>query len=137
LTGNTAATPTATPATTPAAGAPAATTPAAPTGTTSSAAILAAIKAKVPASIVGTAQGPDTWDYYLMQAYPSYVAPAPEDEFPGKANVREPVTIETWFQALFPLLPAAGLKGTRAGLPAGLPTPSRLMRRSARMAWTD
>jgi hypothetical protein len=88
------------------------------------------ITAAGSASILATAQGPDTWGFYFNQVYPNYPAPAPETIWPTKANPREPVTLQQWFAALAPLLPAAGLAGAGAG--AVLP----MKRRPGRQAWS-
>ena len=117
--------PAATPATTPATTATTATQPAV---------VLAALSTRIGAALLNTSQTPDTWNWYLMQAYPAYVAPSPETLFPNKANAHDPVTLQTWFSALAPLLPSAGLSGVSGPRRAATAAPRRSS--AARLAWS-
>ena len=57
-------------------------------------------------------QTPDTWNWYAMQAFPGWTAPAPETLYPGVPNVHSMTyTFADWFGRIQQYLPTTGLSG--------------------------
>ena len=91
-----------TPAAAAAGASPAATQPPATPAVSSSpqrAAIVAAVNASgVSSTYIYGQQGPDTWNWYAMQAFPGWTAPTPETLYPGEPNVHtKTYTFDDWF----------------------------------------
>lgn len=62
---------------------------------------------------LSSAQAPDTWNWFAMRAFPSWVAPAPEDMFPNTSDAHKPVDFQTWLAAVTPFATKSGLSGIR------------------------
>jgi hypothetical protein len=64
-------------------------------------------------------QSADKWNYYAAETFPGFTAPAPETLFPWLANTpsshnpytnasHDPVSFNTWLNAIEPYLPGSG-----------------------------